>query len=780
MHHRRLDYNSEDPFKAVNKRRLMNQLPDIPGSWKEKELVRDLLHDYEKKARPVVDGVSPIAQLSETLSVQQITIEFGLSLIQILELDENEQVLTTSIRTLYVSSSTQFKLSIVEVYKKLSLGLEILKIGKQKAALKYYLTPDPGEERDKHSADERLEERRRSDLLVSYTGTVEWQPLAIYKSACFVHIKYFPFDQQNCRFKFGPWTYDAARTNITFYNNSDGWFLNDYEESPEWELLATKAVFTGFKYQCCAEIYPDITFQLVIKRQPAFYNYVIILPCFLLSSLTLVLFCLPAETPAKMQLGMTMFQAFNFLLLILTQSIPSGASSFPLIGTYYCINMFLVTLSTFLCLIVVNCHYRGDSQSEVPRWAKKVFIEYGARLFFINSPSSHAAKANPASAKTNSTGGGGGGAGGGAGCNSGGSGWSRRTTDAALAEAAHADKMMRSAAGAAHRSTCQTPPAPMGRCHIRDVFRGGCSCEIGCHMGSGCCFATRQNPSYYPPGASLCLECQQQQQLNQQAVDTCCQQWSAHHTHHCQTPHAGSHTRASCSCEECNTSYREQEPPCRLPLSAYQRNAQPKSPFAEEETGTNQTCPACAGLAVAASQDCGLSDGSYNEAQCAPPLLKDPDAALADVWASAAHHRSGRSIAVIPSSVSRRSGCYNTENLLVECISGDGVCGGSQFSCIADCTQCQQCDAERYATGVGSKPDTRVLRRVATVTRDIAEIVRGIRYFQRKNEEKERVQKIINEWRTVGGVLDRLFFVCYIIAISISIILYFPRPAGSG
>lgn len=27
-----------------------------------------------------------------------------------------------------------------------------------------------------------------------------------------------------------------------------------------------------------------------------------------------------------------MFQAFNFLLLILTQSIPSAASSFPLIG----------------------------------------------------------------------------------------------------------------------------------------------------------------------------------------------------------------------------------------------------------------------------------------------------------------------------------------------------------------------------------------------------------------------------------------------------------------
>ncbi|EUB63615.1 Neuronal acetylcholine receptor subunit alpha-2 [Echinococcus granulosus] len=422
-----------DPAKITIGENFVDRLPDIPGGWKEKELVRDLLHDYEKKARPVVDGVSPIAQLSETLSVQQITIEFGLSLIQILELDENEQVLTTSIRTLYRWKDYHMVWDPAEYDNITSVQIPTSKLWLPDIALYNY-------------ADERLEERRRSDLLVSYTGTVEWQPLAIYKSACFVHIKYFPFDQQNCKFKFGPWTYDAARTNITFYNNSDGWFLNDYEESPEWELLATKAVFTGFKYQCCAEIYPDITFQLVIKRQPAFYNYVIILPCFLLSSLTLVLFCLPAETPAKMQLGMTMFQAFNFLLLILTQSIPSGASSFPLIEL----------------LKIAKASQIYSETAPVT-----VFIEYGARLFFINSPSSRAAKANSASAKTNCIG-----AGGVGGNSGGGSGWSRRAADSALAEAAHADKVMRSAAGATYRSTFQTLPAQMGRCHTRNSFRG--------------------------------------------------------------------------------------------------------------------------------------------------------------------------------------------------------------------------------------------------------------------------------------------------------------------
>lgn len=59
------------------------------------------------------------------------------------------------------------------------------------------------------SADERLEEIRDCNARVNHTGSVEWQPRAIYKSACGVQIKYFPFDQQICTLKFGPWTYDA-------------------------------------------------------------------------------------------------------------------------------------------------------------------------------------------------------------------------------------------------------------------------------------------------------------------------------------------------------------------------------------------------------------------------------------------------------------------------------------------------------------------------------------------------------------------------------------------
>ncbi|KAF6771499.1 Neuronal acetylcholine receptor subunit alpha-4 [Paragonimus kellicotti] len=76
----------------------------IPEGWAEKRLVRDLLHDYYLHARPVIDGVTPEVWVTPNLKTQQLTIEFGLELLQILDLNEMDQVLTTSVRSLYVST----------------------------------------------------------------------------------------------------------------------------------------------------------------------------------------------------------------------------------------------------------------------------------------------------------------------------------------------------------------------------------------------------------------------------------------------------------------------------------------------------------------------------------------------------------------------------------------------------------------------------------------------------------------------------------------------------
>ena len=79
--------------------------------------------------------------------------------------------------------------------------------------------------------------------------------------------------------------------------------INDYVDSNEWMLLEHPAIKNIQFYPCCKEPFPDLTFTLRVKRIAAFYSFILILPCVLLSLLTLVSFWLPPESPAKVLLG---------------------------------------------------------------------------------------------------------------------------------------------------------------------------------------------------------------------------------------------------------------------------------------------------------------------------------------------------------------------------------------------------------------------------------------------------------------------------------------------
>jgi len=58
-------------------------------------------------------------------------------------------------------------------------------------------------------------EKEFPDDDVTY-GNVLWIPPAIYKSSCTIDVTYFPFDQQECKMKFGSWTFNGDQVaNVT-------------------------------------------------------------------------------------------------------------------------------------------------------------------------------------------------------------------------------------------------------------------------------------------------------------------------------------------------------------------------------------------------------------------------------------------------------------------------------------------------------------------------------------------------------------------------------------
>ena len=132
-------------------------------------------------------------------------------------------------------------------------------------------------------------------------------PQAIYRSSCEINVSSFPFDVQTCNLKFGSWTYDGCKVDLQILagenNDPDKIDLAEYVESNSWKIIKAPAERKVQQYTCCPEPYVDISFTLVFQRRATFYNYILILPCILLTSITLVLFWIPPESPAKLMLG---------------------------------------------------------------------------------------------------------------------------------------------------------------------------------------------------------------------------------------------------------------------------------------------------------------------------------------------------------------------------------------------------------------------------------------------------------------------------------------------
>ena len=169
------------------------------------------------------------------------------------------------------------------------------------------------------SADERLAENRNALCIINNRGEVTWIPQAVFKSSCDINVKAFPFDVQTCFLKFGSWAYDGSKVDLLFKNGLQeaNMSLSDYQESNVWDILDVKAKRNVEVYDCCPdEPFVDLNFSLIIRRKATFYSYTLILPCVLLTSLTLVLFWIPPESPAKMTLG-----KYNWRLLLNSSNI---------------------------------------------------------------------------------------------------------------------------------------------------------------------------------------------------------------------------------------------------------------------------------------------------------------------------------------------------------------------------------------------------------------------------------------------------------------------------
>ncbi|KFP30684.1 Neuronal acetylcholine receptor subunit alpha-2, partial [Colius striatus] len=325
----------------------------------EQRLFKHLFTGYNRWSRPVPN------------TTDVVIVKFGLSIAQLIDVDEKNQMMTTNVWLKQEWSDYKLRWNPADFDNVTSIRVPSEMIWIPDLVLY-------------NNADGEFAVTHMTKAHLFSSGKVKWVPPAIYKSSCSIDVTFFPFDQQNCKMKFGSWTYDKAK--IDLENMDHHVDLKDYWESGEWAIINAIGTYNSKKYDCCTEIYPDITFSFLIRRLPLFYTINLIIPCLLISCLTVLVFYLPSDCGEKITLCISVLLSLTVFLLLITEIIPSTSLVIPLIGEYLLFTMIFVTLSIIITVFVLNVHHRSPSTHTMPRWVRSFFLDFIPRWLFMKRP----------------------------------------------------------------------------------------------------------------------------------------------------------------------------------------------------------------------------------------------------------------------------------------------------------------------------------------------------------------------------------------------------------
>ncbi|XP_042208227.1 neuronal acetylcholine receptor subunit alpha-7-like isoform X2 [Homarus americanus] len=318
---------------------------------------------------------------------EPVDVLFGITLQQIIDVDEKNQILTTNV---WLNMDEKNQLLITNTWLKLEWkdvnlqwnetdygGVKDLRIPPYKIwkpdVLMY------------NSADEGFDGTYQTKVVVSSNGNCLYIPPGIFKSTCKIDITWFPFDDQRCKMKFGSWTYSGWQLDLQL-QSEDGGDLSDFIKNGEWDLIGCPGKRNAIYYKCCPEPYVDVTFEIVIRRRTLYYFCNLILPCVLIASMAVLGFTLPPDCGEKLSLGVTILLSLTVFHNLVTETLPQVSDAMPVLGTYFNCIMFMVASSVVSTVLILNYHHRSAETHEMSPLVKSLFLQWLPWVLRLHRP----------------------------------------------------------------------------------------------------------------------------------------------------------------------------------------------------------------------------------------------------------------------------------------------------------------------------------------------------------------------------------------------------------
>ncbi|GMT11850.1 hypothetical protein PFISCL1PPCAC_3147 [Pristionchus fissidentatus] len=333
-------------------------LPTIKASPPELRLMNDLFSGYVKEERPVLNHETPVM------------VKLGVILQQIINLNEKEEQLEVNMWLKYQWMDENLKWE-PEQYENVTTLVQPAGTTWQPDVLLY------------NSVDNAFDSTYKVNQISNSDGTQEWMPPGIFRVSCKLDIYWFPFDVQKCLFKFGSWTFDASKLNLV----AGDFDMTEFITNGEWLIESTFVNRSEKTYSCCPEIYPDLSFTMVLKRRTLYYAFNLIMPCMLTMMLVVLGFALSAESGEKIGLQITVSLAICIFLTIMNEMTPQTSESVPLLGVFFQSCMVISVLATTFTVYIQSFHFRcHQNHHRMGFWMRWLLLEWAPWLLRMRLP----------------------------------------------------------------------------------------------------------------------------------------------------------------------------------------------------------------------------------------------------------------------------------------------------------------------------------------------------------------------------------------------------------
>jgi len=163
--------------------------------------------------------------------------------------------------------------------------------------------------------------------------------------------------------------------------------LTDYEKSGTWDVVSVPGEFKTHYDQKEKQNVSRAIYTIVMRRKTLFYTVNLILPCVLVSMLSMVVFYLPTTAGEKVTMSVSIFLALIvYLQVLVTNLLPPSSLSLPLFAKYLLFTVIVDVCCIINTIISVNLSFRTPRTHVLSPAMRKFFFQYLARFLMMRRP----------------------------------------------------------------------------------------------------------------------------------------------------------------------------------------------------------------------------------------------------------------------------------------------------------------------------------------------------------------------------------------------------------